>query len=177
MRLSRSQDSLPVVEEHGKQADSSPEEPVQPSPAAPLPVQALPRPAVGEAGTVSAETPQLTAAQRRRQVSRANRYARYQQILALAREGRERACHRPTTASESWMCASLRGRYKFSRTRFARQTWEPARSLPALPSPALGAGLPQRAATRPRDRGPRISRISLPGSATDWGLASEPPCS
>src|SRR5258707_390096 len=85
--LARYQDSLPVVEEHGKQADSSPEEPVQPSPAAPLPVQALPRPAVGEAGTISAETPQLTAAQRRQQVSRANRYARYQQILALARAG------------------------------------------------------------------------------------------
>src|SRR5258708_12810406 len=85
--LARYQDRLPVVEEHGKQADSSPEEPVQPSPAAPLPVQALPRPAVGEAGTISAETPQLTAAQRRQEVSRANRYARYQQILALARAG------------------------------------------------------------------------------------------
>jgi hypothetical protein len=76
-----------VVEEHRTQADSSPEEPAQPSPAAPIPVQALPRQAVGEAGAVSAETPQLTAAQRRRQVSRANRYARYQQIVALSREG------------------------------------------------------------------------------------------
>jgi transposase len=85
--LARYQDSLPVVEEHGKQADASPEEPVQPSPAAPVPVQARPRQAVGEAGAVSAEMPPLTAAQRRRQVSRANRYARYQQILALAQEG------------------------------------------------------------------------------------------
>jgi DNA-binding NarL/FixJ family response regulator len=85
--LARYQDSLPVVEEHRTQAASSPEEPAQPSPAAPIPVQALPRQEVGAAGAVSAKTPQLTAAQRRRQVSRANRYARYQQIVALSREG------------------------------------------------------------------------------------------
>jgi transposase len=85
--LARYQDSLPVVEEHGKQAGSSSEEPAQPSPAPPVPVQAPPKPEAGEAGSISAETPQLTAAQRRRQVSRANRYARYQQILALSQEG------------------------------------------------------------------------------------------
>ncbi len=118
--LARYQDSLPVVEEHRTQADSSPEEPAQPSPAAPIPVQALPRQEVGEAGAVSAETPQLTAAQRRRQVSRANRYARYQQIVALSREGlSQRAIARQLHLS-SWMCASLRDRYKFSRTRTAR---------------------------------------------------------
>jgi hypothetical protein len=71
--LARYQDSLPVVEEHGKQAGSSSEEPAQQE--------------AGEAGSISAETPQLTAAQLRRQVSRANRYARYQQILALSQEG------------------------------------------------------------------------------------------
>jgi transposase len=85
--LARHQDSLPVVAGHGKQAGSSSEEPAQPSPATPVPVQAPPQQAVGEAESISAETPQLTAAQRRRQVSRANRYARYQQILALSREG------------------------------------------------------------------------------------------
>ena len=85
--LARQQDSLPVVEEHGKPASLSPAEPAQPTPATAVPDQASPRQAVGEAGAVAAETPQLTAAQRRRQVSRANRYARYQQILALSRAG------------------------------------------------------------------------------------------
>jgi transposase len=81
------QDSLPVVEERGKPADSLPEEPAQPAPAAPLPVPAPPKPEAGEALASSAETPKLSAAQRRRQVSRANRYARYQQIQALAQAG------------------------------------------------------------------------------------------
>jgi transposase len=85
--LARHQDILPVVEEQRKQAGSSLEELAQPSPAAPIPVQAPPKPEVGEAESTSAETPQLTAAQLRRQVSRANRYARYQQILALSRQG------------------------------------------------------------------------------------------
>jgi transposase len=85
--LARYQDSLPVVEERGKQAGSSSEEPAHPSPVTPVPVQAPPKPEAGEAGSLSAETPQLTAAQRRQQVSRANRYARSQQILALSREG------------------------------------------------------------------------------------------
>jgi transposase len=85
--LARQQDSLPVVEEQGKKAGSSLEELAQPSPAAPIPVQGPPQQEVGEAESTSAETPQLTAAQRRRQVSRANRYARYQQIVALSREG------------------------------------------------------------------------------------------
>lgn len=80
--LARYQDILPVVQEQGKQTDSSSEEPAQPSPAPPVPVQEG-----GEAGVVSAEMPQLTAAQRRQQVSRANRYAHYLQIQTLAREG------------------------------------------------------------------------------------------
>jgi transposase len=85
--LARYQDSLPVVEEPGKQASTSSEEPAQTSPAASVAVQAPPKSEAGEAGPRSAQAPQLTAAQLRRQVSRANRYARYQQILALAREG------------------------------------------------------------------------------------------
>jgi Transposase len=142
--LARYQNSLPVVEERGKPAGSSSEEPAQPSPA--IPVQAPPKPEAGEAGSLSAETLQLTAAQRRRQVSRANRYARYQQIQALSREGlSQRAIARQLHLS-SWVCASLRDRYKFSRTCSTRQAWEPARSLPTLPSPALGTGLPQWAA-------------------------------
>jgi transposase len=84
--LARHQDSLPVVEEHAKQAGSSSEEPVHPSPATPAPVQAPPQQAAGEAGSIQAVTPQLTAVQLRRHVSRANRYARYQQILALSLE-------------------------------------------------------------------------------------------
>jgi transposase len=87
MRLSRHQDILPVVEEHGKEAGSSSQDPAHLSPAAPVPVQAPLKPEVGEAASLSAETPQLSAAQRRRQISRANRYARYQQILALSRQG------------------------------------------------------------------------------------------
>ncbi len=129
--LARQQDSLPVVGEHGKQAGLSSQDSAHPSPAAPVSVQAPPKPEVGEVGVISAERPHLTAAQRRRQISRANRYARYQQILALSR------------------------------------------ALPAVPAPALGAGLPQRAATRTGDRGPGISRIGLAGSATAWRLASE----
>jgi len=85
--LARHQDSLPVVEEHRKQVGSSSQGSAHPSPAAPLSVQAPPKPEAGEAGSISVEGPQLTAAQRRRQVSRANRYARYQQILALSGEG------------------------------------------------------------------------------------------
>jgi transposase len=85
--LARYQDILPVVKEPGKQAGLSLQEPAQPALAAPIPVQAPPRQAVGEAGAISAEIPKLSAAQRRQQVSRANRYARYQQILALSREG------------------------------------------------------------------------------------------
>src|SRR2546428_268923 len=83
--LARYQDILPVVKEPGKQAGLSLQEPAQPALAAPIPVQAPPRQAVGEAGAISAEIPKLSAAQRRQQVSRANRYARYQQILALSR--------------------------------------------------------------------------------------------
>ena len=85
--LARHQDMLPVVEEHGTQADSSPQEPVQLSPVTPDPLQVPPQPEVGEGGAVEAVTPQPSAAQRRRQISRANRYARYQQILALSRAG------------------------------------------------------------------------------------------
>ncbi len=85
--LARQQDSLPVVGEHGKQAGLSSQDSAHPSPAAPVSVQAPPKPEVGEVGVISAERPHLTAAQRRRQISRANRYARYQQILALSREG------------------------------------------------------------------------------------------
>src|SRR5438270_9383928 len=83
--LARQQDSLPVVEEHGTQADSSAEEPAQLSPVTPVPLQGPPQPEVGEGGVAEAVTPQLSAAKRRRQISRANRYARYLQLLALSR--------------------------------------------------------------------------------------------
>jgi transposase len=85
--LARYQDTLPVVEEHGTPAGSSSQEPVQLSPVTPVPLQAPPQPEVGEVGAVEAVTPKLSAAQRRRQISRANRYARYQQIQALSRTG------------------------------------------------------------------------------------------
>src|SRR6266566_1862868 len=85
--LARYQDVLPVVEEQGKEAGSSSQDPAQPSLAALVPVQAPPQQEVGEAGSISAEPPQLSASQRRRQISRANRYARYEQIRALAGQG------------------------------------------------------------------------------------------
>ncbi len=85
--LARHQDVLPVVEEQGKEAGSSSQDPAQPSLAALVPVQAPPQQEVGEAGSISAEPPQLSASQRRRQISRANRYARYEQIRALAGQG------------------------------------------------------------------------------------------
>jgi len=169
--LARHQDILPVVEEQGKEAGSSSQDPAQPSLAALVPVQAPPQQEVGEAGSISAEPPQLSAAQRRRQISRANRYARYEQIRALAGQGRERAGNRPAAASESWVRASLRDRRAFSRTRSAWQASEPTRPVPAVSAPALGAGLPQRAATRARDRGTGVSWINLAGQATPWGLA------
>ena len=85
--LARYQDVLPVLEEQGKGRGSSSHDPAQRSPASSVPGEGPPQPAREEAGPISAGTPQLSAAQLRRQVSRANRYARYQQILALSREG------------------------------------------------------------------------------------------
>jgi transposase len=89
--LARHQDVLPVVEKHGSEADLSSQDPAPPSPASPAPGEAPPQPKVGEAEheaeSVLAETPQLSAAKRRQQISRANRYGRYQQILALSRQG------------------------------------------------------------------------------------------
>jgi len=89
--LARHQDVLPVVDKHGKEAGSSSQDPAHPSPSSPTPGEATPqqesRRAEHEAEPLSADTPQLSAAQRRRQISRANRYARYQQILALSGQG------------------------------------------------------------------------------------------
>jgi len=124
--LAGQQDSLPVVEEHGKPASLSPAEPAQPTAATAVPDQGPPRQAVGEAGAVAAETPQLTAAQRRRQVSRANRYARYQQILALARAGLSQRA----IAGQLHLSRGCVHRYvtaeSFPERAQPGQTWEPA---------------------------------------------------
>src|SRR6266849_5695305 len=72
--LARHQDVLPMVEEQAREAGASSQDlPKFPS-VSPKPVEAPPQQELGEAGSVSADTPQLSAAQRRRQVSRANRY-------------------------------------------------------------------------------------------------------
>ncbi len=78
--LAGHQDILPVVQGHGKQSDSFSHEPAQLSPAAPT------KPVCEVAVSAPTDTSKLTAAQPRRQISRANRCARYQQILALSRE-------------------------------------------------------------------------------------------
>jgi hypothetical protein len=66
--LARHQDVLPVVDKHGKEAGSS-----SPTPGEATPQQES-RGAEHEAEPLSADTPQLSAAQRRRQISRANLY-------------------------------------------------------------------------------------------------------
>src|SRR2546425_2266065 len=129
--LARYQDILPVVKEPGKQAGLSLQEPAQPALAAPIPVQAPPRQAVGEAGAISAEIPKLSAAQRRQQVSRANRYARYQQILALSREGlSQRAIARQLHLSRG--CVH----------RYVPATSFPERALPGKRGSQLDPSLP-----------------------------------
>ena len=72
---------------------------VSPVPAETTPVQAQ---ADGQQGRWTAADPYvLTAAQLRRQISRANRYARYEQIVTLFSQGRERAGDRSAVAQQS----------------------------------------------------------------------------
>jgi transposase len=89
--LARHQDVLPMLGEQAREAGASSQDLAKFPSVSPTPGEAPPKPELGEAeqeaGSVSADTPQLSAAQRRRQVSRANRYTRYQQILALSRQG------------------------------------------------------------------------------------------
>jgi transposase len=89
----------------------------------------------------STEPRMLTAAQRRRQISRSNRLARYEQIVTLHREGRERARDCAAAARQPQGGPSLGQCWSLSRARTHWQAPEQTRSLSALPAPALGARL------------------------------------
>jgi transposase len=92
-------------------------------------------------GAGSTEPRPLTAAQRRRQISRTNRLARYEQIVTLHREGRERARDRPAAAHQSQGGPSLGDCRDLPGACAHWQAPEQTRSLSALPAPALGARL------------------------------------
>ncbi len=85
--LARHQSSLPILERDERQAGAS-SHPTSAFPeASSVPGETLK--ADGELGPASetANPPPLTAAERRRQISRANRYARYEHIVALFGQG------------------------------------------------------------------------------------------
>ena len=85
----------------------------------------------------------LTAAQRRRQVSRTNRFARYEQIVTLHREGRERARDRAAAARQPQGGPSLGACWNLSG---ARAHWE-ARDANSLPTCPTCASAGKRAVT------------------------------
>ncbi len=92
-------------------------------------------------GARTAEPHTLTAAQRRRQISRTNRFARYEQIVTLHREGHERARDREASARQPQGGPSLGACWNLSGARAHWQAPEQTRSLSSLPAPALGARL------------------------------------
>lgn len=99
-------------------------------------------------GARTAEPHTLTAAERRRQISRTNRFARYEQIVTLHREGRERARDREASARQPQGGPSLGASWNLSGARAHWEASEQTRSLLALPAQALGRGLSQRPPTR-----------------------------
>jgi transposase len=89
--LARHQTALPLLDPDGRKAHASSESMPEFLEASPVPggtLQAEER-VDGQQGQPSGAANQrpLTAAQRRRQISRANRYARYEQIVTLHRQG------------------------------------------------------------------------------------------
>ena len=90
----------------------------------------------------------LTEVSQRRQISRANRLARYEQIIALHRQGlSQRAIARQLHVSRKVVHRSLRAGTFASRAPTGKRETQ-TRSLLALPAKALGRGLSQRPAAR-----------------------------
>ena len=96
----------------------------------------------------------LTVAEQRRQISRANRLARYEQIIALHRQGTQPACDCPAPARQSQGGPSLGACWNLSGARAHWQAPEQTHSLSSLPASALGARLSQRPSTGARDPSP-----------------------
>ena len=174
--LARHQDALPVVDKHGKGAGSSSQDAAHPSPASPMPGEAPPQQELREAEPLSLDTRRLSASQRRQQISRANRYARYQHIRALSEQGLSQR----EIARQLHLSRGCVHRYVTAERFPERALPGKGRSLldPYLPylRQRLPAGLPQRAATRARDRGPGVWWISLAAQAAPWRLARELTC-
>jgi hypothetical protein len=139
---------------------------------APLPSSQHPR-AEPEVSSVSVEPPQqhtLTAAQKRRQISRANRLARYEQIITLHREGlSQRAIARQLHVSRKVVHRSVRAGTFPERAPTGRRQSKLAPYLPYLRQ-RWEHGC-QNGLQRARDQSPRISRISLVGRQAHERLA------
>lgn len=119
--LARHQAALPTVEGAREAPLTSSQDLTEFPEGSPLPVESLQQhERVGvqlERESSAPEARALTAVQRRRLVSRANRYTRDEQILALSQQGRERAGHRAAAPSESSDRASLCDCRELSGTR------------------------------------------------------------
>lgn len=98
-------------------------------------------------GARTAEPHTLTAAERRRQISRTNRFARYEQMVTLHREGLSQR-DREASARQPQGGPSLGASWNLSGARAHWEASEQTRSLLALPAQALGRGLSQRPPTR-----------------------------
>ncbi len=148
----RYQNVLPTLEEDGRKTGTS----SQYTPELPeaAPVADEPQQAEEQADEqqdqqqASANLSPLTAAERRRQISRANRYARYEQIIALHREGlSQRAIARQLHISRKVVHRSVAAGTFPERAPTGRRQ---SKLDPYLPAPlqALGRGLSQRPPTR-----------------------------
>jgi transposase len=174
--LARKPESLPEVEAEREEPCSS----SQPSTGSPQPSH-LPdaiRQEDEPAGTPpdqGASVPgarKLTVAEQRRQISRANRLVRYEQIVALHQKGlSQRMIARHLHVSRKVVRRSLTAGAFPERAPTSRRQSKRG-SLPSLSAQALGGGLSQRPATRARTARPRISRIRLAGPSAHWRLAS-----
>ncbi len=150
--LARYQNVLPTLEEDGRKTGTSSQYTPEPPEAAPVADE--PQQAEEQADEqqdqqqASANLSPLTAAERRRQISRANRYARYEQIIALHREGlSQRAIARQLHISRKVVHRSVAAGTFPERAPTGRRQ---SKLDPYLPAPlqALGRGLSQRPPTR-----------------------------
>ncbi len=119
-------------------------------------------------GARTAEPHTLTAAERRRQISRTNRFARYEQIVTLHREGRERARDREASARQPQGGPSLGASWNLSGARAHWEASEQTRSLLARAFASAGkravtTASNSRVNSRPKDFAdpPRWSVASL----------------
>ena len=128
-----------------------------------------------EVSTAPVDAPQphtLTAAERRRQISRTNRLVRYEQIVALHSQGlSQRMIARHLHVSRKVVRRSVTAGAFPERAPTGRRQSQRG-SLPALSAQALGGGLSQWPPTRARAPSPRISRIRLAGPSSHWRMES-----